>query len=75
MPLPTDYTRCMGVTPECPQRLSCARHRDLPENTVLSWARNLNDEGVEECLHYIPYTEDGNDVMVEEAFDGAQSTL
>ena len=57
LPLPNDVTRCMGATPECPQRFTCARHRDTLENTVLSWARNLNDEGVEECLHYIPYTE------------------
>jgi hypothetical protein len=54
--LPADYTRCMGETPVCPQRTTCARFRDLPQNTVLSWARNLNLEGVEECLHYIDYS-------------------
>jgi hypothetical protein len=49
----------MGVTPLCPQRKTCARFRDQPQNTVLSWARNLNVEGVEECLHYIPYSQFG----------------
>jgi hypothetical protein len=53
--LPADYTRCMGETPICPQRETCARFRDLPHNTMLSWSRNLNIEGCEECLHYIPY--------------------
>ncbi len=56
--LPADFTRCMGETPLCPQRDRCARHRDQPENTVLSWARNLNIEGVEECLHFIEYSND-----------------
>jgi hypothetical protein len=55
--LPLDYTRCMGVTPECPQRLSCARHRDLPRDTPLSWARNLNAEGTADCASFIPYPE------------------
>jgi len=57
--LPRDYTRCMGETPRCPYRDRCARHRDLPENTTLSLARNLNIEGVEDCLHFIEYTNDG----------------
>jgi len=56
--LPRDYTRCMGETPRCPDRDRCARHRDLPENTTLSWARNLNIEGVEDCLHFIEYAND-----------------
>lgn len=55
--LPLDYTRCMGVTPECPMRLRCARHRDLPQNAVLSWARNLNPEGLTICQAYIPFGE------------------
>lgn len=55
--LPTDITRCMGVTPECPQRLSCARHRDQPQNAVLSWARNLNAAGTADCASFIPYPE------------------
>jgi len=57
--LPTDYTRCMGVTPLCPQRKTCARFRDQPQNTVLSWARNLNVEGDEHCTYYIPYSQFG----------------
>ena len=59
MTLPADYTRCMGETPRCPHRATCARFRDQPQNTVLSWARNLNVEGGEECLHYIPYSKFG----------------
>lgn len=57
MSLPHDYARCMGETPACPQRDTCARHRDIPEGVRLSWHRNLNIEGVEECLHYIPFGE------------------
>ena len=53
--LPHDYTRCMGETPMCPQRDRCARFRDQPENTVLSWTRNLNIEGIDDCLHFIEY--------------------
>jgi hypothetical protein len=53
--LPTDYTRCMGETPKCPERDRCARSRDQPENTALRWVRNLNIEGVEDCLYFIPY--------------------
>lgn len=54
--LPADHTRCMGQTPLCPQREQCARHCDIPDNVSVSWARNLNIEGVEECLHFIEYT-------------------
>lgn len=53
--LPLDYTRCMGETPICPQRENCARHRSIPPDVHLSWVRNLNDEGVDECLHHIPW--------------------
>lgn len=53
--LPHDYIRCMGKTPLCPDRDRCARFRDQPDNLVLSWAWNLNTEGVEDCLHFIPY--------------------
>lgn len=55
--LPLDITRCMGVTPECPQRLSCARHRDLPQDAPLIWARNLNPEGLVVCPQFIPFGE------------------
>lgn len=55
--LPLDYTRCMGVTPECPERLRCARHRDLPQDAPLSWARNLNLGAQPVCPAYIPFGE------------------
>lgn len=55
--LALDITRCMGVNPECPQRLSCARHRDLPRDTPLSWARNLNIGAQPTCPAFIPFGE------------------
>ena len=55
--LPLDITRCMGVTPECPVRLRCARHRDLPQDALLSWARSLNPEGLMVCPQYISFEE------------------
>ena len=57
MTLPNDYTRCMGVTPECRERLRCARHRDLPQDALLSWARNLNPDNLWDCPQYIPFEE------------------
>lgn len=53
--LPLDYTRCMGLG--CPDqlRLNCARHRDLPENTVLSWVRTMLIDGVPGCDGLIPW--------------------
>jgi hypothetical protein len=39
MNLPRDITRCHGVG--CALRLNCARHMDLPENTVLSWVETM----------------------------------
>lgn len=51
--LPRDYTRCMGVTPECPMRKECRRHCDIPENTVLSWARNLNPDQEKPCPYFV----------------------
>lgn len=56
--LPADYTRCMGLTPLCPQRKQCARHCDIPDNASISWVKNLNIEGVEDCLHFIEYSND-----------------
>lgn len=54
--LPTDYTRCMGLGPTCPQRTACARHRDIPsEAHWLSWARNLNPSSTEPCPYFIEY--------------------
>ena len=53
--LPIDYCRCMGETPVCPQRENCARHRSIPLGVDLIWSRNLNHEGMEECLQFIPY--------------------
>ena len=53
--LPTDYTRCMSETPKCPDCGRCAKFRDRPENTALRWVRNLNIEGVEDYLHFIPH--------------------
>ena len=56
--LPLDYTRCMGMTPECPQRHNCARHRSVLFADRLSWRRNMNDAGVEQqCLSFIPWKE------------------
>jgi hypothetical protein len=54
--LPLDYTRCMGVTPLCPQRHNCARHRSILFPDRLSWRRNMNDAGLEQqCLAFIPW--------------------
>lgn len=55
MPLSCDYTRCMGVSPDCPQRDNCARHRCIPDNAALSWSRNLNADAAVSCPHFIPY--------------------
>lgn len=56
--LPLDYTRCMGVTPLCSQRHNCARHQSVgPFADRLSWRRNMNDEGLEQCLAFIPWKE------------------
>jgi hypothetical protein len=59
MLLPMDCTRCMGETPACSQRENCARHRDIPNYGMLSWACNLNVEGDEHCAYYIPYSQFG----------------
>ena len=53
--LPADYTRCMGLTPVCPYRQQCARHRDIPDTAAISWVRNLNPEEGEQCEHFIPF--------------------
>ena len=53
--LPADYTRCMGLSPECPMRQRCARHCDIPDNRAISWVRNLNPAEDAECLYYIPF--------------------
>jgi hypothetical protein len=53
--LPADYTRCMGLTPECPMRQQCARHCDIPDDLEISWVRNLNPAEDTECLYYIPF--------------------
>jgi hypothetical protein len=53
--LSLDICRCMGETPVCPQRDNCARHRSIPIGVDLFWSRNLNAEGLEDCLHFIPY--------------------
>jgi hypothetical protein len=58
MSIPADYTRCMGLTPECPHRQICARHRDIPDNAVISWVRNLNPGEDPECSYFILF---GND--------------
>ena len=55
--LPNDYSRCMGINPECLQRKHCARHQSIPENTVLSWVKNLNPDNSKECSYFIPYQE------------------
>lgn len=53
--LPQDYSRCMGISPECPQRAICARHRDLPPNEVLSWVHHLNPEPGQPCPYFLEY--------------------
>jgi hypothetical protein len=53
--LPADYTRCMGLTPVCPYRHQCARHRDIPDTAAISWVRNLNPGEDEQCEHFIPF--------------------
>ena len=53
--LPADYTRCMGLTPECPHRQRCARHCDIPDHHEISWVRNLNQKGEDQCSYYIPF--------------------
>lgn len=55
MPLRRDYTRCMGVSPDCPQRDTCARHCSIPDDMPLSWARNLNSDGATPCPHFIQH--------------------
>lgn len=53
--LPADYTRCMGLSPECPMRQRCARHCDIPDNRAISWVRNLNPAEDAQCLYFIPF--------------------
>lgn len=55
MTLPYDYARCKGETPDCPQRETCARHRDIPRYNMVIWNSNLNEEGTEQCPYYIKY--------------------
>lgn len=59
--LPYDWTRCMGLG--CPVRDECARFRDQPENTVLSWVQNMGPENHDsqgECMKFVRY-DDSNE--------------
>ena len=67
--LPNDYTRCKGISPECPQRWNCARFRSHPKNTVLSWVQNLNAQGSKNCSHFISYSYHANLLDVSERQD------
>jgi len=58
MTIPTDYTRCMGLTPTCPLRESCARHRDIPDSISINWVRNLNPDAAEECPYFVRFNPD-----------------
>jgi hypothetical protein len=55
MALPADYTRCMGLRPECPQRNDCARLRDIPDSYVISWVHNMNPDHSQPCPCFIPW--------------------
>jgi len=50
-----DITRCHGTG--CPIKQQCLRHTaPIPDNTLLSWAANLNHERAHICAYYMPAT-------------------
>lgn len=50
-----NITRCHGTG--CPIKQQCLRHTaSIPDNTLLSWAANLNHERAHICAYYTPDT-------------------
>ena len=54
--IPTDYSRCMGLG--CTIKDNCARHRDIPDNVMLSWVRTMLNGQVPGCAAFIPWADE-----------------